>query len=157
MNSNNSENDSIKLSATVQNAVDSLRINGKILSIDLARNILVTHVSDYGSPLGPDILALLENYNRIESNPKINIDKFQNLEYTSSEWQNQVKTLYFAPALKILHGRLFLIGLALIDRTLREVFESNYFLEQLLKEVPTILDLLSSEGKIVYNNYVNKA
>ncbi len=145
------------LSSTVQGALDKLSKMETISSIDFAKEILKNH-GEYSNNSANVMLKKLNNIGKKmlkrevswylksgEENKKI-------LLYSANEWIDEVVTLY--QTLK-LHGRIFIIGLCILDKTLRDILSENNFLNNLISELKEdIRNILSPEGLNLFNSTI---
>ena len=122
----------LRLSPSVEGTVDEFSTQEKISAFDVINRVLKYH-SEYGQSLvkefGPSDPSHVERR-------------------TVSEWLVDVRTVFDPSKAQELHGRLLVIGLALLDSDVTLQLSSNGFLQAVKAELREPLDtLLSARGR----------
>ncbi len=118
------------LSPSVQSVVDHVPADEPVGSWDLVRALLERH-REYGHGMAEKLLK----------DPGIQAG----VRRSVADWLSGVHELFDPDRVPQLHGRLFIWGVALLDRELREHLSSRGFLDAISKELREPLDALLSE------------
>lgn len=145
---------SIILSPSVEKARSRFGKNKPVHAIDLAREILRYHISDYAPSKAKDTLNLLNEESKkllVKPDHITGNSVVTRKEQSSEEWLQEVISLYETSKVTILHGRIVLIGLSLLEKKLRFILDANGFLGEIVRDVEDFPYLLSSGGRNIYN------
>jgi KAP family P-loop domain len=128
-----------KFSQAVKGAMDRLSSERTVSSAQVVREIL-RYRTKYAGSKGRDMLKLIDA--QLKETNSFSTDQ-------ASRWIERVTDLYLYDRLPGFHGRHLIIGLAMLDNSLRELLLTNSFLNDLLpelKEIPE--DIVSDQGKL---------
>lgn len=129
-------------STSLKGAINRLNRDGAATSLDFAREILRKH-AEYGNKTGGQTVKTINA--RRKSIKGLGVKEV-------NQWVGAVTELYDIEQVEELHGRLFIIGLAMLDERLLDVLNENGFLRLLTAELQEDLPVLLSDlGKRVAN------
>lgn len=111
----------LSLSNSVAATVNSLDSNLKIDSFDLVRLLLDKH-PEYAKTESKTILK--------SDRPNLKLE-----EKTREEWLNEINSLYNKNIVKFIHGRIFILGICLIDKNIGKYLSNSGFMDSLLEEI----------------------
>ena len=114
------------LSPSVQNLFNNINRNYKtISSLEIIEELCKMH-SEYANGKAGKF-----SFERMKTSKKA----IQFISETPSIWKSKINSLYNKERTKIIHGRLIIIGLSLIDKKLAETLIQDEFLSTIINEV----------------------
>ncbi|MCR8560411.1 KAP family NTPase [Mucilaginibacter sp. BJC16-A38] len=134
------------LSDAVKGVVKRLGEKSAVSAVQMAAELL-KYRTVYANKKGSQKLQVLNTYAVDREFKRSELD-------TPLNWLDRLRELY-QPDIKVFHGKLMMIGLAMLDETLKSLLVRDNFLDELIPEVTGgITRLLSRQGQTLYNKLI---
>lgn len=148
-NDQKSEHISIRLTPSVETAASKLKESKAVSSRQFAFEIMKLH-PEYGNKISASIISDYSTVKTVKNAPGLGL-KHRYKELHVTEWITLVSEIYNHDVVKEFNGRLFIIGLNLLDEELHFFFQYFRFIEAIQAELKEeLVDILSDKGLQLY-------